>query len=136
MLVVFHFWVKFHGVPIKTFNEDGLSAIATKLSTLLMIDSYTSNMCMQSWGRSSYDRAIIELRVDVELKDTIMVALPKLVGEGFYMCTIRVEYEWKSPRQITKGKLTLVDDDGKPFSKVVSMDNANSDSEVKANLHL
>ncbi|GJT26011.1 hypothetical protein Tco_0895948 [Tanacetum coccineum] len=35
---------------------------------------------------------------DVELKDTIMVAMPKLVGEGFYMCAIRVEYEWKPPR--------------------------------------
>ncbi|GKF25551.1 reverse transcriptase domain-containing protein, partial [Tanacetum coccineum] len=34
---------------------------------------------------------------DVELKDHIMVAMPKLVGEGFYTCTIRVEYEWKPP---------------------------------------
>nr|GEW46566.1 hypothetical protein [Tanacetum cinerariifolium] len=41
---------------------------------------------------------MIELQVDVELKDTIMVAMPKLVGEGFYMCTIRVEYEWKPLR--------------------------------------
>nr|GEY93650.1 hypothetical protein [Tanacetum cinerariifolium] len=41
---------------------------------------------------------MIELRADVELKDTIVVAMPKLVGEGFYMCTIRVEYEWKPPR--------------------------------------
>nr|GFA29386.1 hypothetical protein [Tanacetum cinerariifolium] len=28
----------------------------------------------------SYARAVIELRVDVELKDTIMAAMPKLVG--------------------------------------------------------
>ncbi|GJV63112.1 hypothetical protein Tco_1473940 [Tanacetum coccineum] len=50
-----------------------------------------------SWGMSSYARAIIELQDDVKLKDTIMVAMPKLVGEGFYMCTIRVKYEWKPP---------------------------------------
>ncbi|GJY12267.1 hypothetical protein Tco_0381576 [Tanacetum coccineum] len=37
--------VKLHGVPITTFNEDGLSAIATKLGTSLMLDSYTSDMC-------------------------------------------------------------------------------------------
>nr|GEZ20972.1 hypothetical protein [Tanacetum cinerariifolium] len=48
--------------------------------------------------RSSYARAMIELRADVELKDTIVVAMPKLVGEWLYMCTIRVEYEWKPPR--------------------------------------
>ncbi|GJW79124.1 auxin efflux carrier [Tanacetum coccineum] len=33
-------------------------------------------------GRSSYSRAIIELRADVELKDTIVVAMPKLNREG------------------------------------------------------
>nr|GEY20969.1 hypothetical protein [Tanacetum cinerariifolium] len=42
---------------------------------------------------SSYARAMIELRIDVELKDIILLAMPKLVDEGFYMCTIRVEYE-------------------------------------------
>nr|GEX40097.1 hypothetical protein [Tanacetum cinerariifolium] len=47
--------------------------------------------------RSSYARAMIELRADVELKDTIMVAMPKLIKEGFYTCTIRVEYEWNLP---------------------------------------
>ncbi|GJT40349.1 zinc knuckle CX2CX4HX4C containing protein [Tanacetum coccineum] len=24
-----------------------------------------------------------------------MVAMPKFIGDGFYMCTMRVEYEWK-----------------------------------------
>ena len=68
-------WVKLHGVPVIAFSEDGLSAIATKLSTPLMLDSYTSDMCVQSWGRSSYTRAMIEVRADVELKDTIVVAM-------------------------------------------------------------
>ncbi|GKA52667.1 retrotransposon protein, putative, ty3-gypsy subclass [Tanacetum coccineum] len=81
-----------------TFSEDVLSFIATKLGTPLMIDSYTSDMCMHSWGRSSYARAMIELRADVELKDTIVVVMPKFVSEGFYMCTICVEYEWKPLR--------------------------------------
>ncbi|GJV03218.1 hypothetical protein Tco_1336787 [Tanacetum coccineum] len=76
----------------------GLSAIATKLGTLLMLDSYTSDMCMQLCGRSSYVRTMIELQADVKLKDTIVVAMLKLVREGFYTCNIRVEYEWKHPR--------------------------------------
>ncbi|GKD45870.1 ARID DNA-binding domain-containing protein, partial [Tanacetum coccineum] len=37
-------WVKLHGVPVTAFNEDGLSGIATKLGTPLMLDSYTSDM--------------------------------------------------------------------------------------------
>ncbi|GKB51322.1 retrotransposon protein, putative, ty1-copia subclass, partial [Tanacetum coccineum] len=91
-------WIKLHGVPIMAFREDGLSAIATKLGTPLMLNSYTFDMCLQSWGRSCYVRAMIELCADVKLKDTIVVATPKIAGEGFYTCTIRVEYEWKPPK--------------------------------------
>nr|GFA76065.1 hypothetical protein [Tanacetum cinerariifolium] len=65
-------WVKLHGVPVTAFSEDGLSVIATKLGTPLMLDSYTFDMYMQSWGRSSYARVMIELRADVELKDNIV----------------------------------------------------------------
>ncbi|GJV35193.1 putative reverse transcriptase domain-containing protein [Tanacetum coccineum] len=91
-------WVKFHDVPITAFSEDGLGAIAIKLGTPLMLDSYTIVMCMKSWRMSSYARDIIELRADVELEDIIVVVVPKLVGEGFFMCTIHIEYEWKHPK--------------------------------------
>ncbi|GJZ21620.1 putative reverse transcriptase domain-containing protein [Tanacetum coccineum] len=66
-------WVKLHGVPVMAFSEDGLSAIATKL-------------------------AMIELRADVELKDNIVVDIPKLTREGHYICNVRIEYEWKPHR--------------------------------------
>ncbi|GJZ12656.1 hypothetical protein Tco_0547886 [Tanacetum coccineum] len=65
-------WVKLHAVPVTAFNEDGLSAIVTKLGTPLMLDSYTSDMCMQSWGR-----------------------------EGHYICNVRVEHECKPPRCVS-----------------------------------
>ncbi|GJS75441.1 hypothetical protein Tco_0725322 [Tanacetum coccineum] len=55
------------------FSEDGLSVIATKMGTPIMLDFYTSDMCMQSWGRSSYARVMVELKSDVELKDNIVV---------------------------------------------------------------
>ncbi|GKE77538.1 hypothetical protein Tco_1543658, partial [Tanacetum coccineum] len=45
--------IKLHGVPVTAFSEDGLSAIATKL-------------------------AMIELRAEVELKDNIVAAMPKI----------------------------------------------------------
>ncbi|GJT97913.1 retrotransposon protein, putative, ty1-copia subclass [Tanacetum coccineum] len=47
---------------------------------------------------SSYARAMIEVQTDVKLKDTIVVTMPKLTGEGFYTCNVRVEYEWKPPK--------------------------------------
>ncbi|GJZ55845.1 hypothetical protein Tco_0611038, partial [Tanacetum coccineum] len=47
---------------------------------------------------SSYARAMIELRVDVELKDNIVAAMPKITREGYYTFNIHVEYEQKPPR--------------------------------------
>ncbi|GKE53371.1 hypothetical protein Tco_1488527 [Tanacetum coccineum] len=41
----------------------------------------------------------IELRANVELKDNIVAAMPKITGEGYYTCNIRVKYEWKTPRR-------------------------------------
>nr|GEU75502.1 hypothetical protein [Tanacetum cinerariifolium] len=49
-------------------------------------------------GRSSYDRVMIELQANVDLKDNIFMARPRIKGEGYYTCNTHVEYEWKPPR--------------------------------------
>ncbi|GKB46064.1 arginine repressor C-terminal-like domain-containing protein [Tanacetum coccineum] len=95
-------WVKLHGVSVTAFNEDGLSAIAIKLGTPLNLDSYTSNVCMQSWGRSSYARVMIELQADVELKDNIVMAMPKINREGHYTC-VGEKKTVKKPSQTSRG---------------------------------
>ncbi|GKA18340.1 RNA-directed DNA polymerase, eukaryota, reverse transcriptase zinc-binding domain protein [Tanacetum coccineum] len=43
-------------------------------------------------------RVMIELRVDVELKDNIVLAMPKITREGHYTCNVHVEYDGKTPR--------------------------------------
>ncbi|GKB01352.1 cytokinin dehydrogenase 3-like protein [Tanacetum coccineum] len=91
-------WVKLHGVPVTAFSEDGLSAIATKLGTPLMLDSYTTDMCMQYWDRLSYAKVMVELKANVELKDNIVVVMPKITRASHYTCNVRIEYEWKPPR--------------------------------------
>ncbi|GKB24278.1 hypothetical protein Tco_0863679 [Tanacetum coccineum] len=48
-----------------------------------------------SCGRSGYARAIIELRADFELKEYMVVAIPRMDGKGNILHTIRAEYEWK-----------------------------------------
>ncbi|GKB33401.1 copia protein [Tanacetum coccineum] len=74
-------WVKFHDIPFTAFTKDGLSAIATKFGTPLMSDVHTTTMCTESWGRSSYARAMIDLRAHVELKDTLVVEIQKIEGD-------------------------------------------------------
>ncbi|GJW67899.1 retrotransposon protein, putative, ty1-copia subclass, partial [Tanacetum coccineum] len=118
-------WVKLYGVPVTAFSKDGLSAIATKLGTPLMLDSYTSDMCMQSCGRSSYARVMIELQADVELKDNIIVAMPKINRVGHYICNIHVEYEWKPPSGNKKKgvKPTIEVSNSNSFEVLNSVDN-------------
>ena len=77
--------------PITAFTEDSLYVFATKLGTLLMLDSYTS--IMKSYGRSSYVHATIELRADPKWKHSLVVAVPKFKGEVYTMHTICIEYE-------------------------------------------
>ncbi|GKB15705.1 transposon ty3-I gag-pol polyprotein [Tanacetum coccineum] len=43
-------WVKLHNVPIVAYSEIGLSLITTNLGKPIMLDGYTSNMCINSWG--------------------------------------------------------------------------------------
>ncbi|KAK9073164.1 hypothetical protein SSX86_007488 [Deinandra increscens subsp. villosa] len=55
-------------------------------------------MCYDSWGRSSFARALIEISADHEYMETIKVSVPDPDGEDFLVETIRVEYEWQPPR--------------------------------------
>ncbi|GKB62774.1 hypothetical protein Tco_0918960 [Tanacetum coccineum] len=66
----------------------GLSVIVLKLGTPILLDSYTADLCLHLGKVSSYARVIFEYGADVELKDTIVVAMPKVNGEGFYMCGV------------------------------------------------
>nr|GEX14169.1 hypothetical protein [Tanacetum cinerariifolium] len=108
-------WLKLHGALVTAFSEDGLSAIATKLGTSLMLDSYTSDMYMQSWGRSSYARPMIELRID-ELKDNISTLIINKTG--------------KFEELLTSGKAILVDEAGNPLKKVEYPGDYDSEDEL------
>ncbi|KAJ0711327.1 hypothetical protein HanOQP8_Chr09g0322611 [Helianthus annuus] len=86
-------------------------------------------MCYDNWGRSSFARALIEINAENELKDHIIVAIPKLDDEGYITEKVTVEYEWKPQRCSVccvfghddqtcgknvnnKAKQVVIDDDG------------------------
>nr|GEZ15461.1 hypothetical protein [Tanacetum cinerariifolium] len=64
----------------------------------ITLDSYTSNMCVSSWGRSTYAQVLIEVLAENELKDELVVAIPVGKDMGHTLATISIEYEWKPPR--------------------------------------
>ncbi|GJT43502.1 reverse transcriptase domain-containing protein [Tanacetum coccineum] len=91
-------WVRFHDIPIVAFTADGLSVMATKLGNPIMLDSYTSSMCLQSWGRMDYAGAFIDTKADRELNKDMVIVIPKVKDDGEVLYTVRVEYECEPPR--------------------------------------
>ncbi|GJS13021.1 zinc knuckle CX2CX4HX4C containing protein [Tanacetum coccineum] len=74
-------WVKLHHVPIVAYSEVGLSLITTQIGKPIRLDAYTSNMCLQSWGRSAYARALIEVSAEDAPKEELVIAIPLRCGQ-------------------------------------------------------
>ncbi|GJU53479.1 zinc knuckle CX2CX4HX4C containing protein [Tanacetum coccineum] len=81
-------WVKLHDVPFQVFEEDGISLIATFIGKPIMLDSYTSSTCKDSWGRSSFARCLIEVNSEADLIDVVSIGIPSLTGDDFTKETI------------------------------------------------
>ncbi|GJS65584.1 hypothetical protein Tco_0680148 [Tanacetum coccineum] len=91
-------WVKLHHVPIVAYSEIGLSLITTQIGKPIMLDSYTSNMYLSSWGRSTYARALIEVLANNEIMESLTIAIPVGKDKGHTLATIDIKYKWKPPR--------------------------------------
>nr|GEX98180.1 zinc knuckle CX2CX4HX4C [Tanacetum cinerariifolium] len=113
-------WVKVHDVPLQVFLEDGISLIASQIGKPIMLDSFTSSMCIESWGQSSFARCLIEIKVDEALKDSITMGIPLPEGMGFTKKMVHVEYEWKPPRY--KQCSTVVKTTWQPIKQNVRFD--------------
>ncbi|GJZ81777.1 putative reverse transcriptase domain, reverse transcriptase zinc-binding domain protein [Tanacetum coccineum] len=90
-------WVKLHHVPIGSYSVIGLSLITTQIGKPMMMDSYTSSVCVSSWGRNTYIRNLIDMSGDKDLLESIVISIPKSKGEGHTLATIEIEYEWRPP---------------------------------------
>ncbi|GJW52270.1 hypothetical protein Tco_0093621 [Tanacetum coccineum] len=78
-------------IPRKFVEKDGISLIATFIGKPVMLDSYTSSMCNDSWGRSSFARCLIEVNSEADLVDVVTIGIPSLSEDDFTKETIRVE---------------------------------------------
>nr|GEY88167.1 hypothetical protein [Tanacetum cinerariifolium] len=78
--------------------HDGISLISTFIGKPVMLDSYTSTMCNDSWVRSKVSCCLIKVNSEADLVNVVTIGIPSLYGDGFTKETIRVEYEWRPPR--------------------------------------
>ncbi|GJY31851.1 hypothetical protein Tco_0415346 [Tanacetum coccineum] len=75
------------------FHINDLSIIASQIGKLIMLDFYTSSICIESWGRSSFARCLIEINAGDVLKESLTVGVPLIEDSGFTIETINIEYE-------------------------------------------
>nr|GEU84822.1 zinc knuckle CX2CX4HX4C [Tanacetum cinerariifolium] len=130
-------WVRLHDVPIQVFEDDGISLIASFTGEPVMLNSYTSSMCNDSWGRSSFARCLIEVNSEADLVDVVTIGIPSLTGDDFIKETIRVEYEWRplryEPKAATsepKEGATNVSNTSKSSSMVKSTGNSSKKGNI------
>nr|GEZ45073.1 hypothetical protein [Tanacetum cinerariifolium] len=71
-----HVWVKIHKVLVVAYSEDGLSLIASQIGKHVMLDTFTSSMCKEPWGRIGFARALIEVTAEKELKQEVKMVVP------------------------------------------------------------
>ncbi|GJW60795.1 zinc knuckle CX2CX4HX4C containing protein [Tanacetum coccineum] len=130
-------WIKLHHVPIVAYSEIGLSLITTQLGKPITLDSYTSSMCLSSWGKSTYARALIEVSAEKDLLDSLVIAIPVDNGNEHTLATIDVEYEWNPPRCATCLVFDHHSDKCPKLPKAAPVENVEDDGfvEVKKKKH-
>ncbi|GJR64666.1 hypothetical protein Tco_0010731 [Tanacetum coccineum] len=63
-------------VDDSTIVEYGISIIVSQIGKHIMLDSYTSSMCIDSWGRSSFGHCLIEINAEDVLKESLTIGVP------------------------------------------------------------
>ncbi|GKB59950.1 hypothetical protein Tco_0916136 [Tanacetum coccineum] len=79
-------WAK---LGLKRDHDEFPSLIATFIGKPVMLDSYTSSMCNDLWGRSSFARCLIEVNSEADLVDVDTIGIPSLTKDDFTKETIR-----------------------------------------------
>ncbi|GKA65309.1 RNA-directed DNA polymerase, eukaryota, reverse transcriptase zinc-binding domain protein [Tanacetum coccineum] len=86
-------WVKIYNVPLEAWNVEGISRIASRIGTLIIMDKVTTSMCERGYGRASFARVLIEVDATEGIVDNVEIWYQKLNRT----MKLRVEYAWQPP---------------------------------------
>ncbi|GJX35106.1 RNA-directed DNA polymerase, eukaryota, reverse transcriptase zinc-binding domain protein, partial [Tanacetum coccineum] len=62
-------WVKFRNLQLEAWSNKGISAIASRIGTPLIMDSITTNMCKMGTGRVGFSRVLIKVEATEEIDE-------------------------------------------------------------------
>nr|GEZ08754.1 RNA-directed DNA polymerase, eukaryota, reverse transcriptase zinc-binding domain protein [Tanacetum cinerariifolium] len=90
-------WNKLMNPPLEAWSTKGLSALASRIGTPLIMDAMTTSMCNQGIGRLGYTTMLVEVNADKVLPSHIDVMYRNSDNDEKFMKKVRVEYDWKPP---------------------------------------
>ncbi|GKG43054.1 hypothetical protein Tco_0479738, partial [Tanacetum coccineum] len=85
-------WVKMHNVPIVAYLKVGLDLISAKVGRLMRLDAHTNFICLNSWRRSDYARALVKVSADKPHVDSVDIDIPRENGKGYTTVNVRIEF--------------------------------------------
>lgn len=91
-------WVNLYGVPLKVWNVQGLSELASGIGVSLTLDRATEERCLTQMGRARFARVLIEVSAEKSLPDEIIGLVPTSDGSPKKEVPIRAVYNWKPTR--------------------------------------
>ncbi|GJY18809.1 RNA-directed DNA polymerase, eukaryota, reverse transcriptase zinc-binding domain protein [Tanacetum coccineum] len=100
-------WVKIYNVPLEALNVEGISIIASRIGTPIIMDKVTTSMCERGYGRASFARVLIEVNATEGIVDNVEIC--------FKGCNNRpLSEEEKTERNVAKSQAsTKVNDEQK-----------------------
>nr|GEX17601.1 hypothetical protein [Tanacetum cinerariifolium] len=66
-------WIKLFNMPMKAWNNDGISAIASGIGKPKIMDSMTSYVCKSKMGRTEYARVLVEIEAKKGFKNEVVI---------------------------------------------------------------
>ncbi|GJY55944.1 aspartic peptidase [Tanacetum coccineum] len=89
--------VKMHRVPTVAYSKDGLSLIGSQIGKLIMIDAFTSSMCVDPWGRIRFARSLIEVSAETDLKQEVIMDEAEVPSDWFHYGDDKKKNKGKEP---------------------------------------
>ncbi|GJY41406.1 RNA-directed DNA polymerase, eukaryota, reverse transcriptase zinc-binding domain protein [Tanacetum coccineum] len=96
--------VKLRNLPLEAWSSKGISAVASRLGTPLIMDQITTNMCKLGNGRLGFARVLVDVEAGKGLPKKTEIVYKNKEGVVKGNKSVNVSYDWASPMNELKKK--------------------------------
>ncbi|GJZ36928.1 RNA-directed DNA polymerase, eukaryota, reverse transcriptase zinc-binding domain protein [Tanacetum coccineum] len=90
-------WVKLRNLPLEAWSSKGISVVASRLGTPLIMDQITTNMCNLGNGRPGFARVLVDVEAGKGLPEKIDILYKNKEGVVTGNKSVNVSYDWAPP---------------------------------------